>query len=145
MNLKLKEIKVDNCLAYKIVKARICCEQIKDCKFIDLYQRFDYEPQIAISQKTKEYVGDDVWLNDINYTKIEFCPFCGEKIIVDIVQSEDETCYYNQLQEREIQARISSRNTDSKAEKKSYIRVAQDYSEELNYYLTNDSIHMFIE
>ena len=136
MKLSLKKFQIDEYyIAYKIIRMRLCCDDIKRCMFID------FEPQIAVSQTTQQYIGDDIWLDEVDYTKITFCPFCGEKIIMSVDDVEDLSEYYKKLQTKELECRKKSRSVDSKKKEDEYLKQAEALSEELNFYLTDDSIH----
>lgn len=142
MKLSLKKFQIDEYyIAYKIIRMRLCCDDIKRCMFIDISQDDDFEPQITVSQTTQQYIGDDIWLDEVDYTKITFCPFCGEKIIMSIDDVEDLSEYYKKLQTKELECRKKSRSVDSKKKEDEYLKQAEVLSEELNFYLTNDSIH----
>ena len=143
MELKLKEFRVDNSHAYKITRARFCCDAIKKYIFVDLGQDLGLSPQVAISQESTVYADGTDW-QETDYTKIDFCPFCGEKIILDVVEIEDVSVYYILLQEAGLEYRRRSKDVDSKKEESELLEKARMYSDELNYYLTNDSIHSLI-
>ena len=143
MELKLKEFRVDDSPAYKITRARFCCDAIKKCAFVDLGQDLEFVPQVAISQEFVVYADGVDW-QEIVYTKINFCPFCGEKITLDVEEIEDVSEYYGLLQKKGREYRHKSKVVDSKKEENELLEKARMHSDELNYYLTNDSIHSLI-
>lgn len=143
MNLSLKEFKVDENLAYKITKMDFCCDTIKECSIINLETENDYTPRISICQSVEYYIDGDSYPT-FECTPIKFCPFCGKKIKIEIVDKEDVSEYYDELQDKETKLRIKSREIDSRKKSDELTSLARELSDELNYYLTNDSIHMFI-
>lgn len=144
MNLSLKEFKVDENLAYKITKFESCCDELKSCYFIDIETENDYSPRIGICQTVEYYDGEDTQTS-VEYTPIQFCPFCGESIKVEIIDMEDLSVYYNAIEMSLSRARKNARETNSKKKEKEYLAIARELSDELEFYLSNDSIHMFIE
>lgn len=144
MNLRLKEFNVDGYLSYKIIELKKCCDAIMNYSFIDLTSSMDFAPSIGISQGIEITDSETSWY-DVEHESIRFCPFCGEEIFLSIDEQEDVTECYNELQSQETKTRKKSREVDSKKKEAEYLELASAYSDELNFYLTNDSIHMFIE
>ena len=143
MKLLLKEFSVSGDLSYKITKINWCCDMVKEKEFIDLFSNPEdclLIPKICIAIKD-EFLDIDSGCAEVIPNSIEFCPYCGEKIFIDIVNQEDVSEYYNKLTEQELIFRKKSREGDSISKRQKNLASAVLLSDEANYYLSNDSIH----
>ena len=102
------------------------CEAIQDDKAIiftneDLFPKYDcddydvYVPQFCTSYTEVITSYEDEWEQTNNYP-IRFCPHCGEKIEIPIVNEIDVSYTYNELSKFRQELREKCRKTDSKKE-----------------------------
>jgi hypothetical protein len=143
MTVSLKEFKVDEHLAYKVTSIDFCCDSINQCMTIDLETETDFKPHISICQSVEYYADGDSYPT-IECTPIKFCPFCGDEINIEIVDKEDLSVIYDTMQMTEMDYRNKSRITNSKKKEQEWLTLAREISDELNYYLSNDTIHTVI-
>lgn len=93
MKLTLKKISFDgrknerSIVSYKILNLRKCCDEILGGDVELNGDEIDYERNEDYIHLAFTYEGEC----ELYYKSIEFCPFCGEKIFVEIVDYEDAT------------------------------------------------------
>lgn len=105
MNIKVKEYKIDtlNSTEYKILSIDKCCDKILRNSSINLYNAYIdspkniHEPIVSIRQYQSTYECDFDY-----YYKMNFCPFCGEKIDIKIDSVENVTEEYEKSRKESI-------------------------------------------
>lgn len=107
---------------YKYYPFQYCCEQLKDYPAIE----FDTELDDSLNENWEDVVPrfsimreePVVWedYTDTIYTKINYCPFCGQKININIVGEEDWTARYASLEAEKDAKKAKMNKTDSKTE-----------------------------
>jgi hypothetical protein len=127
---------------YKIVKKDWCCDRLKDNPLIDLYDeymQFDNNdaPQMAIHE-TVHPVYEDQFDEDFYYP-ITVCPFCGKKIEIKVVRTEDVTNEYDTLNEQFKNIGKKMRTTDSKRKEVEFRHLYRDLDKKLSkFYILDD-------
>lgn len=142
MNITLKKFIIGFDASYKIINIEYCCDDVKNCKYIELAKEWgkDEPPTTCISETVNIYDGERD-CEDIVYIPIKYCPFCGKKLFCSVLEIEDITEYYDKLLTQEMDVIMIARAEDSKKKEKELLKTKRDISEEMNYYLTTDSIH----
>lgn len=126
MNIKLVKIKFNDTSAYKYKPFKYCCDAIRENNNIiftneDLVdyssEPYDEEgsciPQFCITS-TKEITSyEDSWEETYNYP-IQYCPHCGEKIDISIVDEIDVSDEFTKLNTERQDLWKKYMKTDSK-------------------------------
>lgn len=126
MKIELIKLKFNDTCSYKYKPFKHCCEAIQDDKAIiftneDLFSKYDcddydvYVPQFCTSYSETFTSYEDEFENTENYP-IKFCPHCGEKIQISIVDEIDMFDKYEELTKQRYDLLQKSMRTDSKKE-----------------------------
>ena len=105
---------------YKHKPFECCCKKLtKKLEYEDTIAFTDEstyhdEPIMAIVHTEQDYDGFD----DYFYTRIHYCPFCGEKININIIDEEDVSEIYYRLKNAEKKLDTKICRTDSKKREK---------------------------
>lgn len=147
MIIKIKERKINKHeSSYKVIDIKSCCEDLIECDSLSLNNEDDdftegrsYSVKIVETQVNNDPY--EYYPPTYFYKTISYCPFCGNKITVEIVETEDLTEEYKKL-EKESRRLHSKRNkTDSKKEEQecnARIREIDKKIRELHYSDTLD-------
>ena len=111
-------------VSYKTLSFDYCCSELKNHKHIDLLHEeidkcrncypgpdgcnecsYEYESgkvlgMMFIYDDTYPEPWEDYYTTDTDYTILSYCPFCGEKIEVEVVKEINITDEYNNLEEK---------------------------------------------
>lgn len=125
MKIELIRLKFDDTHSYKYKPFKYCCDEIQKDKTIvftgeDInYICGEYEDDgVCVPQFCTSYTetvgswGDELEQTD-NYP-IQFCPHCGEKIEISVVEEIDVSDKYNKLSKRREELWKGCQRTDSK-------------------------------
>lgn len=100
------------------------CEvpDIFDCKDCELKEESDeYGKKLAMMIQEKD-LRSEQWERDYTteyrYYPIEYCPHCGERIVIEIVKEEDVTEQYKKLVDQRYMIHKKIQSTDSKKKEK---------------------------
>lgn len=129
MKIQLIKVKLDGSnYVYKYKPFTYCCkkmqndetikfsdEDIVDCLDNSLDENGFSLPQFCISTVKIEGCWDDEW-SVINNYPIRFCPYCGEKIIIEIVDEVNANNSLINMKEAREKLRVKCSQTDSKKE-----------------------------
>ena len=148
---------LENCYKYKPIEW--CCERIKNNPLIklgvdeDYYYKFncpedcnddcdvcdmvnndiEHVPSMTIEYEVTVNSYDDYWTEEHCY-RIDYCPFCGEPIEVSIVEEEDiSEVYHNIEKEREEMYKMRVK-TDSIKKRQELDVIVRKLDEKLNYF-----------
>ena len=142
MNIKLNGYKIDtlNSTEYKILSINKCCDKILRSAAINLHneptdsQENIYKPMVAILYRDIVAGGVDFY----RYYKINYCPFCGEKINIEIDSVEDVTEKYNKIKEKRYNLRQMLRDCDSKSMERKLEEKIRELNKKIDYYFETD-------
>ena len=126
MKIELIRLKFNDTYSYKYKSFTHCCDEIQNDKAIvltgeDLVPNYDceeddiYVPQFCTSHTEIITSYEDEWEQTDNYP-IRFCPHCGEKIQISIVDEIDVSDKYNELTKQREELWKKCQRTDSKKE-----------------------------
>ena len=132
MKIELIRLKFNDTYSYKYKPFTYCCEAIQNDKAIiltgeDLVHSDDYWddgryiPQFCTSHTEIIMSYEDEWEQTDNYP-IQFCPHCGEKIEISVVDEIDVSDKYNELSKQREELWKKCQRTDSK-KKESELRT----------------------
>ena len=123
MKIELIRLKFNNTHSYKYKPFQYCCDEIhqNDCiiftnedlsplKHID---DDNFIPQFCTSHTEVITSYEDEWEQTDNYP-IQFCPHCGKKIEISVVDEIDVSDKYNELSKQRKELWKKCQRTDSK-------------------------------
>lgn len=125
MQINIVKIHYGDNISYKYKPFSYCCEALKENKTIiltdedfvdnDLRNWYDDTPKFCCSTREQITSYEDSW-DEVKNFPIQFCPHCGEKINISVVDEIDLSSTYNALKKEKEEAREKSYQTDSKKE-----------------------------
>ena len=127
MKIKLIKLKFNDTHSYKYKPFTYCCNKIQNDKAIvftgedinDIGGEYKDEgisiPHFCTSHTEVITSYEDEWEQTDNYP-IQFCPHCGEKIEISVVDEIDVSDKYNELSKQREDLCKKCRRTDSKKE-----------------------------
>lgn len=124
--------------SYKIVKLKSCCDGIMESKVIDLSYEYDNGDDSDYSFNIVDTDYDDEIGYMYTYEKIQYCPFCGSKIVIDI-NTIDKTEEFNRLDELAEDVNKKIRSTDSIKKRRELHEDLREIRDKINMYYNNDS------
>ena len=124
MKIELIRLKFNNARLCKYKPFKYCCDEIQNDKAIvftyedlvhsdDYWDGKTYIPQFCASHTEVITEYDYEWEQTDNYP-IKFCPHCGEKIQISIVNEVDVSDKYNELTKQREELWKKCQRTDSK-------------------------------
>lgn len=124
MKIDLIKLKFNDTCAYKHKPFQYCCDEIQNDKAIvftgeDLVHSDDcwdderYIPQFCTSYTETFNSWGDEWEQTDNYP-IKFCPHCGKKIKISVVDEIDVSDKYKELSKQRDELWRKCQRTDSK-------------------------------
>lgn len=116
MHIKVEKWEFDGERTYKIIGLTKCCDEITNSDVITIRNEYENDDDTDYSVKLIDNLNfyDDDW--SCIYKHINFCPFCGERINIEIVNTVDKTEEYLELEQARKELWDKCRNTDSKRE-----------------------------
>lgn len=153
MIVELKKILVDDdCIIYKIKNITKCCDKVINSKAIYINDNFSsdeiyYDPEnppysAKIASDIENY---DMEYDEINYIKINYCPFCGKPIIIKIVEEIDMIKKFKQMEEeRDIYYKKALKSINRSKIKEMYDK-SLELDSKINEILRCDTLESYIE
>jgi DNA-directed RNA polymerase beta' subunit len=144
MNIKVEKWIVDDCISYKIINIDKCCDKLINRKNISVNTEYDeYEAYDKQDYSVKLIRGESVCDGDYDYMDyyyetIEFCPFCGEKIIIEVINEINKTNEYKSLREQRELLWNKCKKTDSKKKYEELYKQVSELDNSINYLLMSD-------
>ena len=132
MKIELIRLKFDDTHSYKYKPFKYCCDEIQNDKAIvftgedinDIGGEYEDDnvsiPQLCTSHTEVITSYEDEWEQTDNYP-IQFCPHCGKKIKISVVDEIDVSDKYNGLTKKRKELWEKCQRTDSK-KKESVLR-----------------------
>lgn len=121
-------------IGYKILDIDWCCNRLKDNPIIDLTSEYSLEiPQMQIIHSTICRDWEDEWEEQTFYP-ITYCPFCGEPIEIEIIDTEDVSETYDQLTQQIKELRNKKARTDSINKMNALDLQIQDLYKKIDYF-----------
>ena len=125
MKIELIKLKINDTHSYKYKSFTYCCDEIQNDKAI-VFTNEDlsplkyigdgnFIPQICTSYTEVITSYEDEWEQTDNYP-IRFCPHCGEKIEISVVDEIDVSDKYDELTKQREELWKKCQKTDSKKE-----------------------------
>lgn len=125
MKIELIKLKFNDTHSYKYKPFTHCCDEIQNNECIeftnenltnlnvDYDKEYGFIPQFCTSHTEVITFSEDEWAQTDNYP-IQFCPHCGEKIEISVIDEIDVSDKYNELSKQRDKLWKKYRRTDSK-------------------------------
>lgn len=139
--------------SYKICNCEYCCDGIKRLPNVDFYYAMaentdfneDEEYDLGIMYENSVTYHDPWDYGDYGYTqeyyyKLEYCPICGEKIEVEIVDNVDISKSYNELYEERDKMYKAYIKTDSVMKLHEYLDRGQKLDRQIEAFYHTDRL-----
>ena len=143
MKIELIKLKFNNTCSYNYKPFTYCCDEIQNNKAIVLTGEDineidgEYEddgffiPQFCASYTEIITSYEDEWEQTDNYP-IRFCPHCGEKIEISVVDEIDVSDKYNELTKQREELWKKCQRTDSKKEEFELMKQVRKLDDQIN-------------
>ena len=145
MKIKVEKWITDGTISYKIISIEKCCDKLIDSKVTsintayDRYQCYDYGNDYIYSVKlVQEEYDYDGYIDETYNEEINYCPWCGSRIEVEIVNTIDKTEEYKTLQQKRNELWKKCCNTDSKNKECKLKEQVRALDIQINNLLTSD-------
>ena len=117
MKIKVEKWTFDASRSYRIVQSEKCCDKILNSEVIvlnDDYENGDDSDYGVKLERYEHYWDYEDEINQYTYEPIKYCPYCGEKIEINIVNTIDKTEEYLELIKRREELWNKAIKTDSR-------------------------------
>lgn len=143
MKIKLIKLKFNDTHSYKYKPFTYCCNKIQNDKAIvftgedinDIGGEYKddciYIPQFCTSYTETVGSWEDEWEQTDNYP-IQFCPHCGEKIEISVVEEIDASDEYNGLTKKRKELWEKCQRTDSKKKESELRNQVRKLDDQIN-------------
>lgn len=143
MKIELIKLKFNNTCSYKYKPFTYCCDEIQNDKAIVLTGEDindidgEYEDDgVSIPQFCASYTEiitsyEDEWEQTDNYP-IRFCPHCGEKIEISVVDEIDVSGEYEELNKQREELWMKCQKTDSKKKEFELMKQVRELDKQIN-------------
>ena len=137
--------------SYKYIPFEYCCDKLKNAEYIVFSDDYDYlDPNDCCDEydytipRFSITIDEPVAWEDYTepaYYKINYCPFCGQKININVVREEDRTGQYAVMKYlREVKNELSLK-TDSKSEYDKLFSEMREIDQEINEFMSFGEYH----
>lgn len=125
MRIELIRLKFNDTYSYKYKPFKYCCDEIQNNECIeftnenltnfnvDYDKEYGFIPQLCTSHTEVITSYEDEWEQTDNYP-IQFCPHCGKKIEISVVEEINVSDKYNELSKQRNELWKKCQRTDSK-------------------------------
>ena len=152
MKIEVEKIMFDNNeeVQYKIVNVDECCDEIlNNSDYVDISgDNYTEEIENDLDNYNVKISNSYETSNELivtNYKTIKYCPFCGEKIEIIIVNTVDKNEEYNKLQKERDRLNDKRRNTDSKKEEQELNEIIYNLDNKINSFYDNDDFESYLK
>lgn len=131
--------------SYKYLPFEYCCDRLKNFDYIEFNAEYDRsDPNAYCDENDNIIPGFSItfeepvaWedYNDTVYYRIDCCPFCGQKININIVREEDRTGQYAAMKHLSEVKNELSLKTDSKSEYYKLFSEIREIDQEINEFM----------
>lgn len=145
MKLKLIKVKFDETFAYKYLPFEHCCDAIgknETITFTDQNFAYDIEddslypiPKFCTSYHYNESSYDDTWEMTENFP-INYCPHCGEKIEIEVIDETDISSQFTELETKRKHLFRAANKTDSKKRENELREQVRELDQKINWFFS---------
>ena len=149
MKIELIKLKFNDTYSYKYKPFTHCCDEIQNDKAIvftgedlvhsdDCWDDESYIPRFCTSHTETFNSWGDEWEQTDNFP-IKFCPHCGEKIEISVVDEIDVSDKYNKLSKQREELWKKCQRTDSKKKESELREQVRNLDNQINgFYLLDE-------
>lgn len=145
MEIKVEKWIVDGNVSYKILSIDKCCDKLINSKNttinngLDEFNNYYDEDQDSYSVKiARDEYDYDGW-NDTYYEAINYCPWCGSRIEIEVINVIDKTEEYLSLRKERDTLWEKCRKTDSKKQENELEQQVRELDKKSNgMYISDD-------
>lgn len=150
IRIKVEKWTFDGSTSYKIIDIEKCCDEIQNNPLIDFhaegFENSDDEYGVALCETcTYPEPWEDYYTTDYRYYKINRCPFCGNRISVEVAEEFDKTVEYKELEAEVYGIRKKINSCDSKKKTHEFEVEFRKKNNALDSYYKNGSIKIDVE
>lgn len=144
MRIKISKWCFDDTHSYKIKSLTECCDKIMNSNVITLVEDYengdDSDYSVKLREINYEYDSyDDTYDDYTTYESIKYCPFCGEKIYIEIVEVIDKDKEYSELTQLRDELWNKYKKTDSIKKSNKLQQEVRELDKKINeLYMNND-------
>lgn len=145
MKIEVSKWIFDNTHSYKIKSLTKCCDEIMNSNVITLADDYENDDDTDYSVKLREvnyqydnYEGD--YYDYVTYESIKYCPFCGKRIDIDIVEILDKNEKYLPLKKTRDELWNKYKKTDSIKKSNKLQQEVRELDEKINEMHMNDDL-----
>ena len=143
MKIELIKLKFNDTCAYKYKSFKHCCDEIQNDKAIvftdedinDIDGEYEddgfFIPQFCASYTEIITSYEDEWEQTNNYP-IRFCPHCGEKIEISVVDEINVSGEYEELTKQREELWMKCQKTDSKKKEFELTKQVRELDKQIN-------------
>lgn len=143
MKIELIKLKFNNTCSYKYKPFTYCCDEIQNDKAIvftdedinDIDGEYEddgfFIPQFCASYTEIITSYEDEWEQTNNYP-IRFCPHCGEKIEISVVDEINVSGEYEELTKQREELWMKCQKTDSKKKEFELTKQVRELDKQIN-------------
>jgi len=129
----------DGSCSFKIVEFKKCCDDMIKSPNTCLNHDYEYTEEDDDYSVKLILTVNDYEMGDVNYfEKINYCPFCGKEINIDIIREVDKNEEYKTLTEERNSISEKCRKTDSIKKHQELANKLQILDKEINNMWQND-------
>lgn len=153
MKIQVIQREFNGTKSYKICDCKYCCEGIKKLPNIDfefedtentdnpIEDKYEYGQDLGVMLRNEitSYSWGDEFTEEYYY-KLNYCPICGEKIEIEIVDNIDVSGEYERLTKERDEVNNKCRKTDSKKKEQEYLHRRQELDREIESLYWTDSL-----
>lgn len=123
--------------SYHITNLEKCCDEIINSPNITINIDYNEHYSVKLIQDEYDYDEDGHWDNTY-YEEIQYCPFCGGKIEIEVMKKIDMENKYEELSKVQQDLIYKRNHTDSKKKENELQTKINLISKDLNSMLRSD-------
>ncbi len=153
MKIQVIQREFNDTKSYKICDCKYCCDGIKKLPGINFYfeetnntdnpieDNYGYGLDLGVMlEKVSEYHDWGDTFTEKYYYKLNYCPICGEKIEIEIVDNIDVTKEYEELSKERDEIHKKYMKTDSKKKSRELELQRRELDRKINDFYYTDNL-----
>ena len=145
MKIEVSKWIFDNTHSYKIKSLAKCCDEIINSDVVTLVEDYengdDTDYSVKLRNVNYEYDSyDDTYDDYTTYESIKYCPFCGERIDIKIVEVIDKNEEYSKLAKLRDELWSKYTKTDSIKKSNKLQQEVRELDKKINEIHINDDL-----
>ena len=145
MKIEVSKWVFDDAHSYKIKSLTKCCDEIINSDVVTLVEDYengdDTDYSVKLREANYEYDSyDDTYDDYTTYESIKHCPFCGERIDIEIVEIIDKNEEYSKLTQLRDELWNKYKKTDSIKKSNKLQQEVRELDRKINEIHMNDDL-----